>query len=214
MYRAGVPASRIASLSAAAESTVRYHLQIAAREEPSLRAEHRRAVPRPPAKMDSRSLQNLEDIIALYRAEGRLPSPRAKSARERALSTWLGRRRQDADNGTLSPTVKARLGEIPGWDAPRQQKERREALWNQRLVELIAYRAEGKDWPLHKKAGTEQERVLGVWIHGQRTTYRQGTLAPARQARLDAEVPGWRQGRPRRAAVQNLPRLKTKHAFS
>lgn len=208
MYRAGMPASRIASLSAAAESTVRYHLQIAAREEPSLRAEHRRAAPRPPAKMDSRSLQNLEDVIALYRAEGRLPNPRAKSARERALSSWLGRRRQDADNGTLSPTVKTRLEEIPGWDAPRRQKERREALWNQRLVELIAYRAEGKDWPLHKKAGTEQERVLGVWIHGQRIAYRQGTLAPARQARLDAELPGWRQGRPRRGGRPKPPSLE------
>lgn len=208
MYRRGLPASRIASLSDAAGSTVRYHLHIAANEDPSIRAEHRRAASPRPVRMDGRSLKNLEDVIALYRAERRLPSSRAKSARERALSSWLGRKRQDSANGTLSPSVKDRLAEIPGWDAPRRQKEHREDLWNRRLAELTAYRAEGNDWPLHKKAGTEQERLLGVWLHGQRITFRQGTLTPARQARLDAELPGWREGRARRGGRPKPARLE------
>ncbi|WP_251046472.1 helicase associated domain-containing protein [Arthrobacter sp. ISL-85] len=181
---------------------------MAAQKDPALREQHAQATPATPPRVDNRSLENLEDILALYRTEGRLPSSRAKSARERTLSSWLGRKRQESETGRLSAVVRDRLREIPGWDAPRKQKEKRAALWNQRLSELVKYRAEGNDWPLHKKAATEQERLLGVWIHSQRITHRKGTLTPARQARLNTELPGWRQGRPRRGGRPSARQLE------
>ncbi|ELT42971.1 helicase associated domain-containing protein [Arthrobacter nitrophenolicus] len=195
MYRQGVPVSRIAVLSGAAEATVRYHLQIAARSEPSLRGEHARAVQPVPKKQDERGLKNVADIVALYRTEGRLPSSKSASMRERSLESWLAAKRQQSQNGTLSPAYRDGLREIPGWDTPRRQKEQREELWNQRFTELLDFRAAGNDWPLHKEAPSEQERLLGVWLHSQRITYRDGTLRQDREARLNTELPGWRRGR-------------------
>lgn len=205
MYRQGVPVSRIAVLAGAAEATVRYHLQIAARAEPSLQGEHARTVQRPAKKLDERGLKNVADIVALYRAEGRLPSSKSTSTRERSLESWLAAKRQQSHNGTLSPVYRDGLREIPGWDTPRRQKEQREELWNQRFTEVLAYRAAGNDWPLHKEATSEQERLLGVWLHSQRITYRDGTLRPDREQRLNTELPGWRQGRRPGRRPQPLP---------
>ena len=209
MYRQGVPVARIAVLAGAAEATVRYHLQIAARAEPSLRGEHARTVQRPAKKLDERGLKNVADIVALYRAEGRLPSSKSASMRERSLESWLAAKRQQSQKGTLSPAYRDELREIPGWDTPRRQKEQREELWNQRLAELLAYRAAGNDWPLHKEATSEQERLLGVWLHSQRITYRDGTLRPDREQRLDAKLPGWRQGRRPGRRPQPIPGADT-----
>lgn len=205
MYRQGVPVARIAVLAGAAEATVRYHLQIAARAEPSLRGEHARTVQRPAKKLDERGLKNVAEIVALYRAEGRLPSSKSASMRERSLESWLAAKRQQSQNGTLSPAYRDGLREIPGWDTPRRQKEQREELWNQRFTEVLAYRAAGNDWPLHKEAGSERERLLGVWLHSQRITYRDGTLRPDREQRLNTELPGWRQGRRPGRRPQPIP---------
>ncbi|MET3143944.1 UNVERIFIED_ORG: hypothetical protein ABIB19_003441 [Arthrobacter sp. UYEF10] len=77
------------------------------------------------------------------------------------------------------------------------QSEVEAARWDRRLAELAAHRAAGNDWPLHKKAATEQARILGVWLHSQRISHRPGTLNPAKEAQLDARLPGWREGRSR-----------------
>ena len=96
---------------------VRYHLAIAAAAEPSIRDDHSNATrPAPTTRITPAGLQNLHDTIALYRAEDRFPSSKSSSARERALATWLLRRRQDQDRGTLSPTYSDGLQEIPGWE--------------------------------------------------------------------------------------------------
>lgn len=118
MYRQGLTTGRISALCGAAQTTIRYHLQIAARAEPSLRDDHR-AARAPAPRLEIRSRQNLHDVLALYRAEQRLPRSKASSRRERTLYTWLVRRRQEFGNGTLSPTLKEALDEIRGWDTPR-----------------------------------------------------------------------------------------------
>lgn len=88
------------------------------------------------------------------------------------LGVLAGAKRQQSH---LSPAYRDGLREIPGWDTPRRQKEQCEELWNQGFTELADYRAACNDWPLHKEAGSEQERLLGVWLHSQRITYRDGT---------------------------------------
>lgn len=45
MYRKGIPTSKIAAIAGVAETTVRYHLQIAAHAEPGIRDEHKAALP-------------------------------------------------------------------------------------------------------------------------------------------------------------------------
>jgi hypothetical protein len=57
--------------------------------------------------------------------------------------------------------------------------------------------AAGNDWPRHKKADTEEERALGMWLHIQRMKYRRDELDQDKKAQLNMLLPGWRDGRTR-----------------
>ncbi|MFF1253810.1 helicase associated domain-containing protein [Pseudarthrobacter sp. NPDC058329] len=195
MYRKGIPPSKIASIEGVAETTVRYHLQIAARAEPGIREEHKAALAPAPPRTPEAGLRNLADVIAFHATEGRLPVTHGKSARERALGAWLAHRRRQAAEGTLSPAYRDALAVIPGWDKPSTRKAEDEARWQQRLEELQEIRAAGGDWPRHQKTDDRHERTLGVWLHGQRIDYRAGRLDPAKEKKLNELLPGWREGR-------------------
>jgi hypothetical protein len=196
MYRQGIPSPAIAAAAGVAKSTVRYHLHIAAQEDPSIRAEHRAAAGIP-GQPSGAGLQNMEDLITLYTTEGRLPTSKGPSPRERTLAVWLHRRRQDANQGTLSPTYREGLKAIPGWDKQPDRKAKDEARWNQRLAELMDYMAAGNDWPRHKKTDSEQERTLGIWLHIQRMKHRSRELDQDKETQLNTDLPGWRAGRVR-----------------
>jgi hypothetical protein len=127
------------------------------------------------------------------------------------LGVWLHRRRQDAAAGTLSPAYVA-LNVIPAWEVVRTLKADNEARWNGRLAELEKYLATGSDWPRHKGFATEEERVLGVWLHVQRISRREGTLTQAREAQMNEQLPGWREGRSRSGGRRrNGPLIKGPH---
>lgn len=192
MYRQGIPSTKIAAEVGVAESTVRYHLHIAAQGEPSIRDEHKAAA-NAVIRNSPAGIRNMHDIIAIYNAEGRLPG--GASARDRALAVWLHRRRQDAAQRSLSPIYREGLSLIPGWDKPSTRKAKDEARWHRRLAEVTQYLDDGNDWPRHTKTATEEERVLGVWLHIQRIKYRNDELDQNKEARLNAVLPGWRRGR-------------------
>jgi hypothetical protein len=195
MYRHGIPASKIAAAAGAAATTVRYHLQIAARAEPSIRDEHKAALAPVAPQVSQAGLQNLADLVAFHQDQGRLPASHGKSSRERALAAWLGNRRRQAAKGTLSPSYREGLAVIPDWDKTSRSKADDEARWQQRLEELQGIRAAGGDWPRHQKTDDLHERTLGVWLHGQRIEYRAGRLGPAKETKLNEVLPGWREGR-------------------
>jgi hypothetical protein len=73
MYRKGIPSSKIAALEDVAETTVRYHLQIAARAEPGIRDEHKAALSLPARRMPEVGLRNVADVMAFHESKGRLP---------------------------------------------------------------------------------------------------------------------------------------------
>jgi len=197
LYRQGLTTTQIAAAAGVGQSTVRYHLAMAAATERSIRDDHRNTTRPPPVtRITGAGLQNLNDTIALYRAERRLPSTKSSSAQERALAMWLTRRRQDHDRGTLSPVYGDGLQEIPGWEQ-RTRKDDDEKRWNQRLRELTDYMAAGTDWPRHKRTDTEEERVLGMWLHIQRMKCRRNELAQDKETQLNMVLPGWRDGRTR-----------------
>lgn len=195
MYRRGIGPTKIANVCGAAVTTVRYHLQIAARNDPGLRREHAAAIP---AKVPSgTALQRMHDLLAFYRAEGRLPAAHAKSFTEQSLATWLYRRRRESAAGTLSPALREGLGAIPGWDQASPRKAEDEVRWQRRLTEVRAYREASGGLPRHQKTDDPLERTLGVWLHGQRINLNHGKLAREKKSRLDQDLPGWREGRPR-----------------
>lgn len=199
MYRRGIPAPKIAAGAGVAATTVRYHLQIAVKEDPGLRAAHQAALDAAKPKVTASALRNMRgnmrEVVALYEAEGRLPGTASATARERTLGVWLYRRRREAAEGTLSPAIRDGLAVIPGWDGPSPRKARAEARWQLRLEELSAFRATGGDWPRHQKTDDAQERALGVWLHGQRIDYRAGRLDPTKLKKLNELLPGWMEGR-------------------
>lgn len=196
MYRQGIPSPAIAAASGVGRSTVRYHLHIAAQAEPSIRDEHRAAAGAP-VQPSGAGLRNMENIVALYKTEGRLPSFKGKTPGERALAVWLQRRRQDANRGALSPIYREGLKAIPGWNQQPGRKAKDDARWHQRLAELTDYIATGNDWPRHKKTDSEQERTLGIWLHTQRMKHRSRKLDQDKETQLDTDLPGWRAGRVR-----------------
>jgi hypothetical protein len=117
MYRLGIPTPKISAGAGVAETTVRYHLAIAAGQDPGLRAAHQAALPPAAPRVTEPGERNMEEILAFYEAEGRLPVA-SQSVRETALAGWLARRRVQAAAGTLSPAYAA-LDSIPGWRAIR-----------------------------------------------------------------------------------------------
>jgi transposase len=126
MYRQGIPSPKIAAEAGAAESTVRYHLHLAVQAEPSIREEHK-AASGTVTRNSPAGVRNMNDIIAFYKAERRLPSTHSASSRDRAMAVWLHRRRQEAVDGTISPIYKEGLSVIPDWDRPSTRKADDEA---------------------------------------------------------------------------------------
>ena len=196
MYRQGIPSPKIAAAAGVAKSTVRYHLHIAAQADRLIREAHQAAAGAP-VQPSSAGLRNMEDLIALYKTQGKLPSFKGPSPRERALAVWLQRRRKEAKRDALSPTYREGLKAIPGWDQQPGRNANDEARWHQRLAELMDYRAAGDDWPRHKKADSEQERILGIWLHTQRMKHRSRELDQDKETQLNTLLPGWREGRTR-----------------
>jgi hypothetical protein len=195
MYRRGIEPAKIADVCDAAVTTVRYHLQIAAKADSGLRGEHTAAAP---VKIPSdTTMQRMNDLVAFYRAEGRVPAAHAKSSSEQSLARWLNRRRRESAAGTLSPTLRESLRVIPDWDQVPSRKAEDEARWQQRLKEIRALREASGALPRHQKTDDSLESTLGVWLHGQRINYNHGKLAPEKKSRLDKVLPGWREGRPR-----------------
>lgn len=196
MYRKGLSRQKIAELSGASDRTVRSHIKTAMQMDSALAGEHASAGgPRPSGvRIRARSIERMNDLIAMVQATSRYPSARATNAEERSLAAWLRRRRIEAQSGTLANEFRKGLGVLPDWQGtPRFAVD--EARWQERLNALIAYLAAGHDWPRHKATDTDEEHNLGVWLHTQRYKLTRDDLSPAKKQALDSSVPGWAAGR-------------------
>lgn len=196
MYRRGLGRGQIALQSGAPVRTVGYHLAVARRLHPGLQEEHAAATGAKPARVTRQGLVRMAQLVAMVQRSGKYPSTKSADRDERALATWLNRRRRDSREGTLPPAFRDGLKILGDWQDLRRSAGD-EARWQERLAALAAYRESGHDWPRHKATSGGVEHELGVWIHTQRYKERRGELDPAKVAALDASVPGWRAGRTR-----------------
>ena len=195
MYRLGLSRKRIADLVGAEPATVGYHLVIARRRDLELEAAHLTAA-RKGTGPSPAALARMDQIIVWVVSEGRFPRERSADQEERSMARWFSDRRREAARGTLHATYGEGLARVPGWGRnPRTAAD--DARWRHRLAQLVDFRAEGKDWPRHKKSDSEREHTLGVWVHAQRQKHRRGELKAGRVGLLDAAVPGWQAGRTR-----------------
>ncbi|WP_400160554.1 helicase associated domain-containing protein [Arthrobacter sp. BPSS-3] len=193
MYRHGLSRKRIAALVRAAPATVGYHLAVGRRQDPGLEAAHRAAAG---TALSPAATARMEEIIAWTSAQGRFPRSSSQDLGERSMGAWLGQRRHEAADGTLHPVYRKGLSRVPDWDTNARAAVD-EARWHDRLGQLVRFRAEGNDWPRHRGYASEQEHTLGVWLHSQRQSHRNGGLDPDRVRLLDDAAPGWRAGRGR-----------------
>lgn len=76
----------IAAGARVAESVVRYHIAISAEQPPELRTRHQAALPPTPPRVTEPGQRNVQEILALFDAEG------GRSIRQSALAGWLTRR--------------------------------------------------------------------------------------------------------------------------
>lgn len=196
MYRRGLKKTRIALLVGVPVSKVGYHLAVARRLDPSLAAEHEAMVRNVHSRVNASGIKCMADLIAFVTSAGKYPSFTAASQEERKLAMWLQRRRRDAAADRLASVYRDGLQALPGWDS-RTRLSINESRWQDRLTALIDFRANGKDWPRHKKTDSEEEHTLGVWLHAQRSKQARGDLDQTHLAALDTALPGWREGRRR-----------------
>lgn len=195
MYRLGLSRKRIAELVRAEPATVGYHLVIARRQDPGLEAAHLAAAGTK-SRLSPEDLARMEQVIRWVTDEGRFPRDRSDNEAERSMARWLTGRRREATEGALLPAYRDGLAHVPGWDGdPRAAAD--EARWHDRRAQLVAFRAEGNDWPRHHHYASDREHTLGVWIHAQRQKHRRGELDPAMIKLLNDTVPGWQTGRTR-----------------
>ena len=195
MYRLGLGRKRIAELVRVHPALVGYHLVIARRQDPELEAAHHAAASAKPGP-SAAGLARMEEIIGWITSEGRLPRDRSEQKTERSMARWLSDRRREAAEGALHPAYRDGLARVPDW-AGNHRAATDEARWHDRLAQLADFRAEGHDWPRHRRYESEREHTLGVWIHTQRYKHRRGELGPAKVKLLNDAVPGWQTGRTR-----------------
>jgi hypothetical protein len=131
-----------------------------------------------------------EVLSQIRAAEGRYPTSSDPDPERRRLASWLSVQRRTNAAGTLSQDKLDALRMLPNWDK-NQRKELGRQHWNARMNELKVFKAQHDRWPRHRNALSEAERVLGVWLHGQRQSASRRRLAPSKLRALDSVVPGW-----------------------
>lgn len=98
----------------AASSTVGYHLGVARKADPELRAAHEAAAAlRTTHASTAPGLEHLEKLVSFVQETGRYPSRAATSDSERSLAVWPQHRRKEAREGTLAPAYRDGLAALP-----------------------------------------------------------------------------------------------------
>lgn len=129
--------------------------------------------------------------LKLYRdAYGKFPSNRAKDTDVLRLAQWLNTLRHQK---VLTVEQLAHLDEqIPGWN------ETVEETWRRTAREVAVYRDRHGEMP-SLSSKEYPVRRLAKWL----ADFRRGRgMTPEREAFLDTELPGWREGRPHRPPIE------------
>lgn len=191
MYTSGMTVQEIADFTGRARSTVHRHLQVRDAAGAGLRAVHEAArLARGPDWPTTHWQHNYKAAQDFYKLNGRLPKADDDVAAEHKLVAWLGTQRAAHRSGAL-PAIKVTLMEmIPDWEVTAHQRILADR-WRQCLDELVVFVAETGHMPRYRRHSSEQEHVLGVWLHTQHQRRAECRLMDWRLSALDAAVPGW-----------------------
>ena len=132
---------------------------------------------------------HVKDLATFIAEHGRFPCNSATENDELQLGCWISAQRMSQSHGKLS-AERAELLDctVPGWQN-RTVLSLREQQWQNSLAELKAITSELGRLPSTRTPS-------GVWIQGQRRTFRKGTLSKDHELALDAALPSWRNSSP------------------
>jgi len=199
MYRKGLTVARIADLCSVLRQTVGGHIRAQRALYPDIEMEH--LANRPVARRPTvQWLETLDAVSRFCSERGRFPTSTDPDAGVCRLARWLQDQRSRLRRGVLRPEQRRRLdGALPGW-ADNQQARLGAARRQERIAQLQAFRDREGRWPHYEGPVDEAERVLGVWLHGQRQAFGAGRLTAEQLEQLDAAALGWNAWRVKHAA--------------
>lgn len=190
MFAAGITVLEIAQHCKVKAPTVRWHLHAREKYQPGLRAQHLQALAARPKPLTHGSwLQRFEQLAKHLSETGQFPLRDESDGRN--LADWLTAQRKHERAGKLSPPQINALNMLGDWRTTNLARDR-DALWQRRFKELKTYQQMNLGMPRWRNHSSEEERVLGVWLHTQYRKRLAGKLEPDRERMLDSAFPGWK----------------------
>lgn len=189
MYIAGLTAREIADRCHQNIATVHSHLLKREKYAPGFHAQHEAALEaRGTNRPSTLWRQRAKAADEFQAAHGRLPRLGGESE-ERSLYIWLARQRRLYEKGLLPDAKVVLLKKLSGWNQSPQQVLNE--AWQEKLASVSRFIAANNRIPRYKHHTSEQERVLGVWLHNQHQRRSKGTLLRWRLDALNTELPDW-----------------------
>lgn len=190
MYLAGLTAREIADRCHQNIATVHLHLRVREKYAPGFHAAHAAALAsRDPDRPSIKWRQRLQQALEFQATHDRLPRSGENSV-EQSLYKWIADQRGAYRKGQMSVAKIVLLDDLRDWTDDTKQLKLDEK-WRVQLAQLSDFVAATGRLPRYKKYSSEQERVLGVWLHTQHQRRAEDRLLPWRKAALDAAFPRW-----------------------
>lgn len=190
MYKSGMTVREIPDLTGRPRSTVHRHLQVRETYDHEIRAIHDVAnAARGPDWPTTHWQRRYKATQIFLAANGRLPKVEGDED-ESSLARWVRRQRALHIRGELPDIQITLMDMLPDW-THRDPSANRDHHWRERLTHLQAFVAETAAMPRYKRYDSENERVLGVWLHTQHQRRAEGRLNQWRLEALDEALPGW-----------------------
>lgn len=190
MFAAGITVLEIAQHCKVKAPTVRWHLHAREKYQPGLRAQHHQALAARPKPLTHGSwLQRFEQLAKHLSETGQFPRRDESGARN--LADWITTQRRQEYSGQLSQRQIDALNMLGDWRTTNLSRDR-DAVWHKRFKQLTAYKQTHSGMPRWRNHSSEEERVLGVWLHNQYRKRLAGKLEADREHMLDSAFPGWK----------------------
>ena len=190
MFVAGLTAREIADLTKKNVATIHLHLKNREKYDADFFDKHVAALKaRGPNRITTSWRKRVQEALDFHQRFGRLPR-QTGDVMERSLASWLAEQRRLYEKNLLPVAKTVLLDPIPDWNVSSQRKAR-EFNWRNKLSLVIDFLEKEGRLPKYKTFATEEERVLGVWLHYQHQRRTENKLESWKLRELDTAIAEW-----------------------
>lgn len=191
MFTAGLTAREIADRCKQNIATVHLHLKNREKYDHNFFAKHTAALEdRGPHRITTQWRRRVKEAQEFHAAHGRLPRSTGKPA-ERSLAEWIGEQRRLFEREELPQAKIVLLEPLPDWHINARTREH-EMRWRNKLALFVDFVAAEQRMPRYRTYATEEEHVLGVWLHNQHQRRTENQLELWKLEALQEVAPDWR----------------------